>query len=260
MNRDGHKNIEFFIGPEVENTPAFSKKTLFVVGKQDLQKILDTANEHGTPHVFIGANHSFTDDNDAYWDHTITTLLDKGFWVTLDYPAHQHMSVLRLLNAGIWQSRLFVPLLSVRVPHIETSSVNLTIKIDDIDFKATNPGVWCHHYNEITDSNRFTGWGEYNSDVVIDSNLEAEVEDVATPEVTAPVVDFKEETDVVLNSPDVGLDPDSASQLKEDPDEVIAQVLPTDVNEVADEYTKGTQNDPLTEGAPKKPVRKGKTA
>ena len=30
MNRDGHKGVTFFIGPEVEHTPAYSKRTLFV--------------------------------------------------------------------------------------------------------------------------------------------------------------------------------------------------------------------------------------
>ena len=31
MDRDGHNDAVFFVGPEVEHTKAFSMKTLFVV-------------------------------------------------------------------------------------------------------------------------------------------------------------------------------------------------------------------------------------
>ena len=152
MNRDGHKGVVFFVGPEVEHSPAFSKRTLFVVGTPSLEEILKQAKDNRVTHVFMGANHSFSADQTnttPYWDNTITALLDCSFWVTLDYQAHEHKLVLQMLNAGIWQSRLFVPLLSVRIPKIETSSPNLTVKIDDVDFNTTNRGVWCFHFHEM---------------------------------------------------------------------------------------------------------------
>lgn len=212
MNRDGHNNVRFFIGPEVEHTPAFSRRTLFVAGEQPLKDILKKVAEHKTTHVFMGANHSFNLDDAVgeYWDETITGLLDRGLWVTLDYQAHEHQGVLNMLNKGIWQCRTFVPLLSVRIPHVQTSSHNLTIKIDDTDFNATNPGVWCLHHHEVTDSNRFTDWIEYATDEVIkDEEVVAAVEPVvepvspvAVPTEVKPVV---QETEV-KNDQDVGLD------------------------------------------------------
>jgi len=183
MNRDGHNNVKFFIGPEVETTPAASKKTLFVVGFQDTAEIEKHAREHKVKHIFFGANHSFDMDFDGdktyfskTWNDVVTYFLDRGYMVTLDYPAHQHKDVLSVFTAGVWQSRNFVPLLSVRIPHIETSNPNLTVKIDDIDFAATNAGVWCLHFRELTDSNRFTGWGDYGTDQVIDDQPSAEPE------------------------------------------------------------------------------------
>lgn len=227
MNRDGHDNVIFFVGPEVEHTPAYAKRTLFVVGKPQLAKILETANENKTPHIFMGANHSFScESNDPYWDQVITALLDKGFWVSLDYEAHTHKDVLKMLNPGIWQSRIFVPLLSVRIPKIETSSPNLTVKIDDVDFNATNPGVWCMHFHEVTDSNRFTGWGEYGTDLVIRKEAYAEVN---APELNFAAIKkqfqeavffdpakgtVEETVSVVLNDSSLGLDTESKSQLK----------------------------------------------
>jgi hypothetical protein len=179
FTRAGHENVKFFVGPEVEQTPAFSKKTLFVVGLQDTALVEKLARENKTQHIFLSANRSFDSvelKNGVYmvgdtlasdWEKQIHYLLDTGFMVSLDYPAHKHVDVLRILNPGIWQSRNFVPVLSVAVPNVSTSSVNLTIKIDDSNFKETNPGVWCMHHSEVTDSNRFTSWNEYGDDVII---------------------------------------------------------------------------------------------
>lgn len=181
--RKGHEGVKFFIGPEIEQTPAFGKKTLFVVGLQETELVEKLAREHKTPHIFLSANRSldtleFVDGHYIVpgpfgttraedWETQIHSLLDRGFMVSVDYPAHKHEMMLKVLNAGIWQSRNFVPVLSVAIPHVSTSSPNLTVKIDDSNFKATNPGVWCMHHREVTDSNRFTDWNEYGDDEII---------------------------------------------------------------------------------------------
>lgn len=253
MKRDGHENTAFFIGPEVEHTPAFSKKTLFVVGQQDVNEILKLVKEHKATHVFMGANHSF-EPNVAgdYWNKTITYLLDRGYWVTLDYQAHEHFRVLKMLNPGIWQSRLFVPMLSVRIPHVQTSSVNLTIKIDDIDFKATNPGVWCLNHHEITDSNRFTDWVDYGTDEVLPSPVYADInKPVINLEVAREIIEA-----VVKNDASTGLDAASPSKLKPDPDKVVVTLATTTVEDAAAAYAEGAKEDPLGKEGSKKKVKK----
>lgn len=281
MNREGHKNIAFFVGPEVEHTPAYSRKTLFVVGKQALDTIVSFARDHKVTHIFMGANHSFnSDNNDPYWNHVITALLDRGFWVTLDYQAHQHQDVLSMLNKGIWQSRMFVPLLSVRIPKVQTSSPNLTVKIDDIDFKATNPGVWCMHFHEVTDSNRFTDWIEYGSDLVIEEIDEATPMPPYSPEpdpalkvkvtdlkALKPVIpgsnrtfDVMADEEEVKNDGSLGLDIDAKSSLKADPDATQETdkniALPTSPQLAAEAYAEGAKNDPLSAEGSKKGTKK----
>jgi hypothetical protein len=223
MNRDGHDNVRFFIGPEVEHTPAFSKRTLFVVGKQPVADIMQFAREQKTPHIFMGANHSFAVDSDPYWDKTITELLDRGFWVSLDYEAHLHGEVLKMLNKGIWQSRIFVPMLSIRIPHIQTSSQNLTLKFDDVDFKATNAGVWCLNHHEVTDSNRFTDWQDYGSDEVLSVETNATVEEVAPAPAPAPTPAPAPVVSEVKNDASLGLDPEP----KKPVDEAVTEVTTT---------------------------------
>lgn len=261
MNRDGHAETVFFVGPEVEHTPAYSKKTLFVVGKPTIADILVQALAHKTPHVFMGADHSFDaneKDTDAYWSNTISTLLDKGYWVTLDYQAHQHVDVLPMLNAAIWHSRSFVPLLSVRIPKIETSSINLTVKIDDIDFKATNPGVWCMHFTEVTDSNRFTDWQDYGSDIVVDLNKVIPEPVIVAPRAPAQITKAAAAHEVHpdINDGSLGVDTKSKTMLKPEPVDmskpaVTASAAPQTATTAAEAYAEGATSDPLSAKHPK---------
>ena len=266
MNRDGHKDVTFFIGPEVEHTPAYSKRTLFVVGTPGVEDILKHAKDNRVTHIFMGANHSFEADKTnttPYWDKTITTLLDRSFWVTLDYQAHEHELVLQMLNAGIWQSRLFVPLLGVRIPKIETSSANLTVKIDDINFKATNRGVWCMHFHEVTDSNRFTDWQDYESDSVLSAMVvTAKNEPAPKPNQVKIFVEdaisatLQPVSTAPLNQPDLGLDAVPTTALKPEENEGGTPAIVNTPEDAAAAYAEGTTSDPLSAENSKKPKAK----
>jgi hypothetical protein len=253
MIRSGHEKVKYFIGSEVEKTPAFSKKTLFVVDYAKTDDVLEVARKHKVTHIFLGANHSFdathyTEYFGQTWNKLIVDLLDRGYWVTLDYPAHQHETVLKMLTPGVWQSRIFVPLLSVRIPKLETSNPNLTIKFDDIDFQATNPGVWCLPFHEVTDSNRFTDWLEYSSDIVLDDGIVEE--DINNTPVNR--------VEPVINNPDIGLDATGISAMKAtESEEEIIQKISTEVNrdEILRIYTEDTGKE-KTAPASKKKVKK----
>ena len=59
MDREGHEDTKFFIGTEVEHTPAYGMYTLFVTGVQpvkDIEEQLLAYNQ--VEHIFFGANHS----------------------------------------------------------------------------------------------------------------------------------------------------------------------------------------------------------
>ena len=233
-------------------------------------------------HIFLGADHSFNvESNDPYWNYTIIQLLNTGYWVTLDYEAHNHQDVLEMLDDTVWQNRSFVPLLSVRVPSIQDSGPNLTIKIDDIDFNATNAGVWCLHHTEVTDSNRFTDWIEYGNDVVLsnpdfntDEVTSVEVTTVKSPKKTSFVIETPEPVNTValdeiknrfetevINDNSIGLDPTGAAALKptEDSSDNTNRVtqLPegTGPADVAGIYAETGESAP----APKKKVASKKT-
>jgi hypothetical protein len=178
MNRNGHESADFFVGTEVEHTPAYGKKTLFVVGVINPQKILTIVNEsqehtdqnkHIT-HIYFGANQSFprlrVNDADAWrpWEHMIQTCLATGIWCTLDFDVSCAEGV---LESFLVESDRFIPMISVKLPYIRQLGYNATLKLDDKDFQATNPGVWCHSLHELQNPRVFTDWSKYTQDEVI---------------------------------------------------------------------------------------------
>jgi hypothetical protein len=170
MNREGHENVQFFFGEEVEHTPAFGKQTLFVVGLQPVNEITYhfDRNPSGVEHIYFGANMSFPSSirtNDAVfwkpWEDMITYFLSREYQCTLDIDVSQ---VEGLLETGLCEYNNFIPMISVKLPYARQLGYNATIKIDDKDFAATNPGVWCHSVHDLTTRDKFTDWSKYTKD------------------------------------------------------------------------------------------------
>lgn len=166
MNREGHNNVKFFTGTEVEHTPAFGKKTLFVVGLQSVTSIEEQLD--GCEHIYFGANMSFPSSirtNDAVfwtpWENMIKHFLLHGYQCTLDIDVSQ---VEGLLESGLCEYNNFIPMISVKIPYIRQLGYNATVKIDDKDFAATNPGVWCHSLHTLQKRSVFTDWSKYTKD------------------------------------------------------------------------------------------------
>jgi hypothetical protein len=65
------------------------------------------------------------------------------------------------------EQRRFIPQVSIKLPYLTQLGYNATIKIDDKDFDATNPGVWCHRLRDLTTTDSFTSWDEYSKDIII---------------------------------------------------------------------------------------------
>ena len=169
MNRDGHNNASLFVGIEVEYSPAFEKKTLFVVGVQNIELIEAAYIAHKCSHIYFGANQSFGPDGTAdyfsSWENMIGHFLKKEYLCTLDFDVSDIPGV---LECGFTEYNNFIPMISVKMPYVQQLGYNATIKIDDIDFKATNPGVWCHSLHSLMKRDQvFTDWSKYTKDEVI---------------------------------------------------------------------------------------------
>ncbi len=169
MNREGHKNASIFVGTEVEHTPAFGLKTLFVVGIQSVELIEAAYIAHKCEHIYFGANASFpqigTNDSEwTVWENMIHPFLSRGYLCTLDIDVNQAEG---LVESGLSERHNFIPMISVKLPYLQQLGYNATIKLDDKDFNATNPGVWCHSLHELQNRDQFTSWSKYTKDEVI---------------------------------------------------------------------------------------------
>ena len=169
MQRQGHENVNFFFGREVEHTPALGLDTLFVVGVQTTDAIAGALSGTANPvrHIFFGANHSFNPAHNAHeewraWEDMITFFLERDYLCTLDIPI---TAVEEFNDGGMNDYDNFIPQIRVAIPYIKLWNYNTMLKIDDRDFAATNPGVWCHSLHSLKDRNVFTDWSEYTKDL-----------------------------------------------------------------------------------------------
>jgi hypothetical protein len=160
-------NVVFFIGNEVEHTPAYGLRTLFVTGVQPVDAI--ALNLQGCEHIFFGANHSFNpafNDYDGWkaWEDMIEFFLEKGYLCSLDIPLS---AVEEFHDGGLNEHSNFIPQIRVPIPYVKFWNYNTMLKIDDKDFKATNPGVWSHSLHTLMDRSKFTDWSQYKNDEIV---------------------------------------------------------------------------------------------
>lgn len=159
-------NIIFFEGIEVEHTPAYGMKTLFVTGVQLIETI-ESLVEQDIKHIFFGANHSFnpqTPEEHRLWEDMILYFLEKDYLCSLDIPFNQ---VEEFHENGYCEYDNFIPQIRIPIPYIKLWNYNTMLKIDDKGFKATNPGVWSHSLHSLMDRSKFTDWSQYNNDEII---------------------------------------------------------------------------------------------
>jgi hypothetical protein len=159
------EDIIFFTGVEIEHTPAYGKKTLFVTGVQPVEAI--ALNLQGCEHIFFGANHSFHPakyDDWKSWETMIEFFLEKEYLCSLDIPI---ALAEEFLENGLNESNNFIPQIRIPLPYIKLWNYNTMIKIDDKDFNATNPGVWSHSLHTLMDRSKFTDWSQYKNDEIV---------------------------------------------------------------------------------------------
>lgn len=159
------ENVTFFTGIEIEHTPAYGKKTLFVTGIQSVESI--ALNLQGCEHIFFGANHSYNPKHNIeadQWEKMIRFFLEKGYLCSLDIPLS---AVEEFNDGGLNEYNNFIPQIRVPIPYIKLWNYNTMLKIDDKDFNATNPGVWSHSLHKLMDREQFTSWDQYKGDKIL---------------------------------------------------------------------------------------------
>ena len=156
------EDVGVFSGKEIEHTLAYGLQTLFLArNDMTFDQIHELAVEVNAEAIYYGANRTFM-YNHGTQIAQMMKFLDKGYYVTIDYPYNLHDEVKKRFKL-IWNREKFIPFCSIIFADSEEDD-NLCIKIDDKDFNKTNPGVWTMSMNHFKQSSGFTSWKEYKQD------------------------------------------------------------------------------------------------
>ena len=166
MDRDyktGKSNsVGVFSGIEVEHTPAHGLQTLFLA-RNDLtfDNIKSLAQSVNAKAIYYGANRTYM-HNHGMQIAQMKRFLEDGYYVTVDYDYRIHEQVKGKFEM-LWKNEKFIPFCSVIFPNSEDDD-QLCLKIDDVDFNKTNPGVWTMTMDHFKQTAGFTSWEQYNQD------------------------------------------------------------------------------------------------
>jgi hypothetical protein len=164
---NGNSNTaSLFVGREIEKTPAYGLLTLFVVGMPSKETIFEALDEYGCSHIYFGANQSFNpqDTEIVEWEEYLKEFLNLNIWVTLDFDLKHAIA---LHECCFNEYNNFIPMISVKIPYVNLFNYNACLKIDDIDFAKSNPGVWVHYLHNLKSRDTFTNWAQYSQDKLI---------------------------------------------------------------------------------------------
>jgi hypothetical protein len=155
-------SVGVFSGIEIEHTPAYGLQTLFLA-RNDLthEQIKTYAEKVNAKAIYYGANRTYMHNHGMQLTQ-MKRLIDDGYFVTVDYPYSIHAEVKEKFKM-LWNNEKFIPFCSIIFPNSEDDD-QLCIKVDDVDFNKTNPGVWSMSMNHFKQTAGFTSWKEYKQD------------------------------------------------------------------------------------------------
>jgi len=166
LDTNERQAVTYFTGYEVEHTICYGMKTLFVVGTPPVEEILEQAVANDCKHIYFGTSQSFnpqelSQQEYSRWDNVILPALKQDYWVTLDFDVKHAEGV---LESGYSEYERFVPMISVKLPYIKQFNYNATLKLDDITWGKSNPGVWTHQLHDLMQRDKYTYWDQYTQD------------------------------------------------------------------------------------------------
>lgn len=174
MNRDyssfSGEGVKAFVGKEIEKTNAFGLHTLFLDPSHlsNDHMIVLIAETPDIEHVYLNANHYKIEDDMVYARYNDVLVFcesnPKIKAVTIEV---QDISKIERFQPVMDRFQKIQLNLSVKIPSVSKYARRISLKIDDVDFKASNAGVWCWPVASMLTSNSFTSWDEYKNDKVI---------------------------------------------------------------------------------------------
>jgi len=169
---------DYIIGPEVERTAAYGKKTLIVNQFKDINTIQSIAEKFKCRHIYLevtyALNHS---SNQAQvlkrYRQLARHFLQQDYTVTIDIP-----NELASRYADLTNNKNFVMNVAIQIPDMHKLGDRVSMKfVGGADWNKSG-GVYVADFDTIRVKKNFTPWKRYDKDVKVTPLKEGGVEDL----------------------------------------------------------------------------------
>jgi hypothetical protein len=161
------KRPDYIIGPEVEHTAAYGKKTLIVNRFQDIDTIQAMADQFKCRHIYLEVTYALNHSrNQAQvlkrYRQLAQHFLKQGYTVTIDIP-----NELASRYADLTKDKNFVMNVAIQIPDMHKLGDRVSMKfVGGADWNKSG-GVYVADFDEIRTKKNFTPWKQYDKDVKV---------------------------------------------------------------------------------------------
>jgi hypothetical protein len=159
---------DYVMGDEVENTPAYGKKSLFITSVADYDLIEQMAKDHNIKQLYFEFIWAIDNHPNAIpkvikdFRKALKYFLDKGYLCGLDTPAEYAEKF-----ADLHKYKNLINNIAIDIPKLDKYNDNTVVKLRDAKFGGDNGGVYVTPLNKIMTDKNFTSWGDFGPDVEI---------------------------------------------------------------------------------------------
>jgi hypothetical protein len=161
------KRPDYVLGPEVEHTDAFGKKTLIVNRIISPEEIQDIFDQYDCEHIYFEVSYALSQSKNQSkvindYKKLAKHFLGKGITVTVDCPtdlAHNY--------ADLTSNKNFVMNLAINIPHLHKLKDQISLKIMAGEYENDTGGIYVIHLDNVRKKKNFTPWKAYDKDVKV---------------------------------------------------------------------------------------------
>ena len=179
---------DYIIGPEVERTAAYGKKTLIVNQFKDINTIQAIAEQFKCRHIYLEVTYALNHSrNQAQvlkrYRQLAQHFLKQDYTVTVDIP-----NELASRYADLTKDKNFVMNVAIQIPDMHKLGDRVSMKfVGGADWNKSG-GVYVADFDAIRTKKNFTPWSKYNKDVKVLENMDHSKDGQAVDELKSALI------------------------------------------------------------------------
>jgi hypothetical protein len=157
----------YVVGPEVEHTHAFGKKTLIVNEITTIDEIEAIFDQYKCKNLYLEVTYALSKNKNtskvlADYRKVAKYFLDRKATVTIDIPTN-----LAYKYADLTTNKNFVMNIAIEIPHMERLKDRVSLKVMAGEYENDTGGIYVAHLDDVRVKKYFTPWDAYAVDVKV---------------------------------------------------------------------------------------------